>query len=327
MTRSLSVVVCTTGTRPSLLRDCVRSLLDQGVDLPYEVMVVVNHPDVAVLDRTERELEDLREGPVSLGIVYEPVPGASHARNRGITGTGHDIVAFVDDDAIAAPGWAQAHLAMYGAPDAPSAVGGRIEVWWPRDPPTWLPEEFESYFGRLDLGPDPVPMDGVESYPFGGNMSILRSALLDVAGFSGALGRRDRGLLSGEEHELMGRLTARGARLAYQPHALVRHRVEPERVTRRWLARRIFAQGRTRSHMMAGAGRRDGRLYWFGQGLRSLGRATVGSAWVIAWCLVRRQTDRLWLRVGLRVANTMGFAVGCLAQAGRARRAPAGAGR
>jgi GT2 family glycosyltransferase len=57
-----------------------------------------------------------------------------------------------------------------------------------------------------------------------------------------------RGLLSGEEVDLVLRLATHGA-VRYLPQAWLWHHIESHRATRRWLLRRYLAQGRTSALM------------------------------------------------------------------------------
>jgi hypothetical protein len=89
-------------------------------------------------------------------------------------------------------------------------------------------------------------------------MSVRRSALVELGGFCPSLGRNGRSLISNEEQDLFDRLRERGARVVYEPAALVLHRVLADRISWRWVLRRGWAQGRgnarvrARRHAIAG---------------------------------------------------------------------------
>src|SRR5205085_11066556 len=84
--------------------------------------------------------------------------GLSGARNTGIDIARGDIVAFLDDDAVAAPDWLDRLCAPYDDRQV-IAVGGRVVPRFDGPRPAWLPAEFDwvigcTYAGHRDeLGP------------------------------------------------------------------------------------------------------------------------------------------------------------------------------
>src|SRR5581483_6146372 len=121
---SISVVVCThTERRIGLLLECVGSLAT-NCRAPREVLVVVDS-NPALRER----LLDVLPGHVML--LESKGCGVSEARNTGIAAATGDLLAFIDDDAAAAPDW----LARLCAPFADTSVvgvGGRIVPRWER---------------------------------------------------------------------------------------------------------------------------------------------------------------------------------------------------
>ena len=173
----------------------------------------------------------------------------------------HEVVLFIDDDALAHQGWLEAHLARYAEAADVGAVGGPVVLPWPSGRPGWLGPELEHWFSALDLGPESMPFPPPHG-PYGTNMSVRRLELIAVGGFDVELGRHGRSLVSGEEHDLFSRLWARGVGIEYEPDAVVTHQVRPDRLSRRWILRRGWAQGRGNARMQ-----RRARLHG-GPGLR-----------------------------------------------------------
>ncbi|WP_309977070.1 glycosyltransferase family 2 protein [Agromyces sp. 3263] len=90
--------VVPTHNRPDMMRRAVESILAQEYDGPIEVIVVFDACDPVLPD------VDIPEGRTLHGVVNERVRGLAGARNTGITGASHELVAFLDDDDAWMPG-------------------------------------------------------------------------------------------------------------------------------------------------------------------------------------------------------------------------------
>jgi glucosyl-dolichyl phosphate glucuronosyltransferase len=241
-----TVVVCTRD-RQDMLVGCLASLDEQRTDTTdgsVEVLVVDNGSTdgtASFLSRWAREGEGRT-------VVAEPVPGLSRARNAGIAAATGDVVLFLDDDALAPRGWVDAHLAVYRNAPETAAAGGPVTLTWPEGRPSWLAPQLEHWFSALDHGDraGPFPQD---HGPYGTNMSMRRDVLAEVGGFTERLGRRRRSLLSSEEAELWRRIWGAGHTIVYDPATLLLHRVSSARLSRRWLLRRGWGQGRSNARL------------------------------------------------------------------------------
>jgi glycosyltransferase involved in cell wall biosynthesis len=231
--------VCTRN-RERLLTACLASLEEQSLEREQYEVVVVDNASTDGTPALLRRWQAARDGRVA---VCEPMVGLSAARNRGLAVAGGPIVAFLDDDALAAPAWAAAHLTAYRAPSL-VGTGGPILLSFPEGRPSWAVEELEHWWSALDLGDDDMAFPRPHG-PYGANMSVRRDAALEAGGFDPQLGRRGRSLLSSEEADLWARLWAAGDALAYRAGGVVIHQITSERLRRRWVLRRGVAQGRT----------------------------------------------------------------------------------
>jgi GT2 family glycosyltransferase len=234
--RAITAAVCTYGEAPNLLR-ALASLAEQDVaeGLTLEILCVDNNPAPRV------SLPESLAAKVS--IVREPLAGLSRARNVAIAHAQGDVIAFLDDDAVAMPGWAAALARAFGRTGA-WCLGGRVLPEWPGDEPHWLDARLRYLLGLLDLGGETRLLRG-PVFPCGANMAVRRFALDRVGLFGESLGRRPGSLLSGEEIDLFRRALRAGGTVAYVPDAVVYHIVPPSRLSSEFLRRRAWWEGNT----------------------------------------------------------------------------------
>ena len=231
----LSVIVCTYN-RCETLKQTLPSLLQQKFpDENYEIIVVDNNST----DNTAGVVAEFnRSGNKQIRYVKELQQGLSYARNKGAEVATGEIIAYIDDDAIADENWLDGLYEIYEKYENVDCVGGQIKLLWQGERPSWMPFEYESLLGRLDLGAEPMECDSL----FGGNLSMKKNLWNKTGGFDTNLGRQGKGLLSMEETEFCHRIKESGAKLMYTPHALVHHIIPLERMTQKYLRRRIYWQ-------------------------------------------------------------------------------------
>ncbi|MGI5459876.1 glycosyltransferase family 2 protein [Streptomyces sp. CA-249302] len=235
-TRTLSVVICAyTLDRWDDLRSAVVSVLSQ--DRPAdEVVVVIDHCQ-GLYERASAEFPGVRV------MHSHGRRGVSAARNTGVGAAHGEVIAFLDDDAAAEPGWTARLLARYDDPRV-VGVGGRILPRWSTARPVWFPPEFDWVVGCSYPGL-PTTVAPVRNF-IGANMSFRRSAVVTSGGFRDELARVGAWPPVGcDETELCLRITARnpGAVLLYEPAAEVRHHVPERRTHWSYFRARCFAEG------------------------------------------------------------------------------------
>lgn len=232
----ISVVVCTRD-RATLLERCLDSLCK--LDYPeYEVIVVDNcsrDPKVsAVIDRA------------GFRNIREERPGLDWARNRGIQEARHEIISYIDDDAIASRGWLRGIAKGFQYPRA-MAVTGLV-----------LPSELDTeaqclfeWYGGMSKGMQPKTFQSgnlpglacfaAHNFGVGANMAFRRQAFEQVGLFDTML---DVGTPSGGagDVDMFHRIVSAGFTIRYQPEALIRH---THRRTCAGLRRQIYANGRS----------------------------------------------------------------------------------
>lgn len=238
----ISAIVCTHNRAP-LLRKGLVSLVQQTVAVEdYEIIVVDNASrdgtkEVTCLVREMEKASNLR-------YLYEPRLGLSHARNRGMNEADGEIVAFIDDDAIAAPEWLEMiERAFEDVDPRPACVGGKVEPIWGIPKPDWFPQLLVGYLSVLDLGDEAHWCDTAKEHLVGCNIAFWKEALLGLGGFNPLLGRRGQSLRGNEEIELLRKMKQRGQGIYYEPKAVVHHFIPKERLTKKWMIRRFYDEG------------------------------------------------------------------------------------
>jgi GT2 family glycosyltransferase len=225
-TRGLSAAICTRD-RPDLVARALESLLAQ-VPAVGEILVVDNAP---AGDAT-RALVATRFP--SVRYVAEPVPGLDFARNRALAAATREVVAFLDDDAVAAPGWADSLHRVFEADARVAVCTGRIEPLSLETPGQRLFEAnggFSRGSERIRLPDDAHrPLHGRRapliawaiSIGCGCSYAVRRDTARALGGFDEAL---DLGapLPGGGDHDLLWRALSAGHAVVYEPSALAWH--------------------------------------------------------------------------------------------------------
>jgi glycosyltransferase involved in cell wall biosynthesis len=250
---TMTAIICTAGERRSL-QGALQSLVAQrsSPDLELEIVVVDNSQDASGF--VKRVTEAAGEcSPVPVRCVREPRAGIAFARNTGIEAATGEVVAFLDDDAVADSAWASELAKAYRETDA-VVVGGRINLIWEVTRPAWLGDDLSPFLGLLDHGPDRMRCR-YPRYPFGGNISFRRAVVRGEAGFATDLGSGGAATFLMDEMELCRRIENRGGPIIYAPEAKVGHIVSASRATRGFFLRRAAMRGRAIARVEWGSDR------------------------------------------------------------------------
>src|SRR5579862_7385160 len=139
MASEISVVICAyTEKRWDELLAAIASVRRQTVP-PKDIIVVIDYnPDL--LQRVGAEITDVTI------VENQGDKGLSGARNTGWKTARGEIVAFLDDDALAAANWLEYLLADY-ADSRVVGVGGKLNPLWQTHRPAWFPAEFNWVIG------------------------------------------------------------------------------------------------------------------------------------------------------------------------------------
>ena len=244
----VSVVVCEHDLgRYADCRDAAESVLAQTHD--DVELVLVSDGNEEVCAAFHDDYADAGDVGTETSIVcLDDNVGLLEARNAGAEAASGEVVAFLDDDAIAAADWLERLVAVYDERDIP-AVGGKMVPEWVAGKPAHLPEEFYWLVGVTHDGFADGP--GEVRNTFGSNISFRREVFLDLGGFEGDIGgRQGEANLQGGETELCARMAAQyGHGVYYVPEAEVAHKVFDYRTEVGWLLDRAFWQGYSKRGM------------------------------------------------------------------------------
>ncbi|MBL8666285.1 MAG: mycofactocin biosynthesis glycosyltransferase MftF [Rhodospirillales bacterium] len=202
---TVSVILAARG-RHAATRACVASLL--ALDYPggpCEIIVV----------------DDGSEPPLAAALADLPIHlirldrnlGQSAARNRGAAVARGNLLAFIDNDCLAEPGWLTALVPHFADP-AVAIVGGRIVA----PLADGAVAAFEAVRSPLDMGSHgaAVGPDQPVAYLPTCNLVVRREALQGVGGF-------DAGMRVGEDVDFVWRVLRAGACARYVPSGRVTH--------------------------------------------------------------------------------------------------------
>jgi len=202
---------------------------------PYEIILVLD-PDEKLTEFYASRI------PSYVKIVIAEKYGLSHARNAGVKEARGDIVAFIDDDAVADEEWLRNLVKNYDDPNV-LGVGGLIKPVWENRRPIWFPEELDWVVGCSYKG---LPEEKSEiRNPIGCNMSFRKEVFEKVGYFKSSLGRLGGRLIGSEEAEFSVNLikSIPGSKIIYDPSAIVYHKVTKSRASLRYLIKRSFYEG------------------------------------------------------------------------------------
>jgi glycosyltransferase involved in cell wall biosynthesis len=235
----VTVCVCTRG-RPRDIVHCLDSL--QNLDYPnIEVLVVDNAP----VDDLIRRL--IRNDYPAFEYRCEARPGLNWARNLALMEAKGDIIAYIDDDAVADPRWVKTMVEDFFEHPEVMAVTGLVV---PYELETEAQLLFEDY-GGFGQGFDRkrFEMKGLIDYRdrfhyccrvgTGTNMAFRRNVFDSIGFFDPAL---DAGTPTGGggDLDIFFRALRQGYVLIYDPRAIVRHRHRCDHTS---LLKQIFTWG------------------------------------------------------------------------------------
>jgi GT2 family glycosyltransferase len=251
---TVSVIVCAyTLDRWRILCEGMDSLTGQTKP-PLETFLVIDH-NPELLERAQARFANARV------LANEGRKGISASRNLAIELAGGDVLAFLDDDAVAAETWLEELTRPYEDGSVIGTGGMPIPRWDGGEPPRWLPLEF---YWTIGCGYRGLPEEVAPvRNPIGATMSFRREVFDRIGGFSSGFGPTmsipsPHG--GGEEAEFGIRALREfpGTALMHVPGARVEHRVVVQRTKWPYFRRRCWLEGKTKALVSRDLGSAEG---------------------------------------------------------------------
>ena len=246
----ISVIICAYSMeRLRDIHEAVESVLAQTLK-PLELIVAIDH-NKELFHRLESELP-----PEVKLVLNEDAHGSSETRNAGIRSSSGDIVACMDDDAVAEENWLE-NLVPPFEDSKTMAVGGQAVPVWPQDnPPFWFPEEFDFIIGCTGHKKLIIKANGEIRNVTGSNMAFRKEVFQEIGFCEKNLGRCDDSeadfdAIGGEEAEICLRIKSNmpDSVILFRPESIVHHKIASHRATLRYVLDFCFREGITRAMM------------------------------------------------------------------------------
>ncbi len=223
-------VIVATHNRPDSIRRLIASLAPELATGSREIIVAENG--------TPAPMPLALEG-APLKHLHEPRAGKCRIQNRAIAEATGELLVFLDDDLVVAPGYLAAVEQFFDTHREFAAMKGRI---LPAEDPETKVGPMAVYLDLpiADHGDEVIEVRGV----LGANMAFRGDALKQVGPFDERLGPGAGG--HEEETEMSQRLRRAGFRIGYAPKALVYHEVDATRANRERFIRIARERGRCR---------------------------------------------------------------------------------
>jgi glycosyltransferase involved in cell wall biosynthesis len=236
----ITAAICTY-RRGQSLASALASVVNQDLSSDqFEILVVDDSPHGERVNNAA----DAYANILNLRWLETASVGLSAARNAAISACRTPLIAFLDDDAIAACDWlSRLRSTFHDCREEVFAVGGRVDPLWLAPRPPWLPDELLGHLSLVNWGGERRVL-GSREWVAGTNMAFRVAELHRIGGFSTEFGRRggEEVLLSNDENDVIARLRGIGGTVVYAPDASVQHLVPAERLTQAWFRRRVVWQ-------------------------------------------------------------------------------------
>lgn len=233
MVLSVSVVLCAYNRKHDVT-ECIDSILKQ--DYPdFDVWVV----DDASTDGTYEFLKERFGKNKKLHLIRNDTEmGNTRSRNMVMRQSRGEIIASTDDDCIVHRDWIANLVKVFEESPNIGLVTGKVLPIFYGKVPKWLEPPI---YPILAIRTENQRTEALN--PYGCNMAVRRSVMEKINFLNEDITRKHGGLYSGEDTDLGIRVRAAGYRVVYTPHAVVEHKMFPERISKEHFIRRALYFG------------------------------------------------------------------------------------
>jgi len=237
-------VIIRTYRRVEYLRQAVSSLLRQTLPLQeYEIIVVDNDPEGSARKPVQEVISCYRVSNVR--YIQERKISASRAANTGVKNSTTDLIAFLDDDAIAEKDWLAKILKNFSRKRVDLLAGKIVLKISRKKLPAWVNGELKILLGEFDLGSSAREIKKRE-FPLLSNMALRKDVFFSVGAFPEHIGFQEGKPYGGEENALVLAARKKKYRVFYDPEVVVYHLVTPDKFKRMFFLKRKSWEGRAR---------------------------------------------------------------------------------
>ncbi len=208
--------------------ECIKSLLEQTYLEKYEIIVICDYDLKLAIGSNNIEVKVLRIND----------KGLSQKRNAGIKVAKGEIIAFIDDDAVADKYWLE-NLIKYYSDKKVGCVGGRIDPIFKDKIPGWL-EGNEMCLGGFNY----LPENGeLKKQIIGANLSVRKCIFDEISLFPIYYGRGSGHYEYGEEDYLINKIKEKYT-IVFSEKAVVKHIIQKERMTKQYVKSNLYLWGK-----------------------------------------------------------------------------------
>lgn len=219
---------------------------EHKIDRILNSVMKLNYPNyhIIVVDNNSNDAtQSIVKKYQNIELICENKQGLSYARNKAIERCDADVeyLGFLDDDEEVSTNWIECMLEVFDKDNKIVAVGGNYIPVYEKELPKWMPDNFFAY--RADF--KDIEISNNPTIPGGNAMVKFREVKRRNIRFATDLGYNGKVLLSGEDVDFFDRLITKKDLCGFSGFAGVKHYIDRNKLTWKWISKRFFCEGIT----------------------------------------------------------------------------------